>query len=192
MPAEGSAAGVDIVVKLGGSLLRDAPLHARALLAIEALARTHRVLIVAGGGPFADLVRELDRRLGLGDDLAHWLAIGAMDLHASIIAARLSHAHVVRGAEEIASAARDRVLVLAALDWLRDADPLPHSWDVTSDSIAAWVASAIRAPRLLLIKPRDGTVEDVTDPFFARARDPRLDVAVMSVTALDRLAGETA
>ena len=36
---------------------------------------------------------------------------------------------------------------------MRSADALPHSWEVTSDSIAAFVAGALDAGRLVLIKP---------------------------------------
>ena len=45
-----------------------------------------------------------------------------------------------------------RVPVLAPSRWLREADPLPHSWDVTSDSIAAWVAGQAGASTLVLVK----------------------------------------
>ncbi len=179
---------MDVVLKLGGSLLHHAPAHARALLAIEALAHTRRVLVVPGGGPFADVVRELDHDLALGDDLAHWLAIGAMDLHARLVAARLSRALIVHGPSEIASAPPGRVLVLAALSWMRKADPLPHTWDVTSDSIAAWIAGELRAAQLLVLRFCAGTVAELADPFFSRARECRLDVEVMSVDALERLA----
>jgi 5-(aminomethyl)-3-furanmethanol phosphate kinase len=52
---------------------------------------------------------------------------------------------------------------------LRRDDPLPHSWAVTSDSIAAWVAGVTSARQLVLVKPgppRDG---GLTDPFFDKA-----------------------
>ncbi len=49
-----------------------------------------------------------------------------------------------------------RLNVLAPSAWLLGADPLPHSWDVTSDSIAAWVARALRVRRLMLVKDVDG------------------------------------
>jgi 5-(aminomethyl)-3-furanmethanol phosphate kinase len=39
-------------------------------------------------------------------------------------------------------------------------DPLPASWAVTSDSIAAWVAGAGHATRLVLVKPVDGLYRD--------------------------------
>ena len=46
------------------------------------------------------------------------------------------------------------VLLPAAL--LAERDPLPASWAVTSDSIAAWVAGAAGAGRLVLVKPVAG------------------------------------
>jgi hypothetical protein len=148
-------------------------------------------LIVPGGGPFADVVRELDRGLALGDDLAHWLAIGAMDLHAHLVAARLLRARVVHDPMDVASVPGDHALVLAALDWLRRTDPLPHSWDVTSDSIAAWVARTIGASHLVLVKATDGRIEELTDPCFPGALHRGLEVDVMSVPALEQLARES-
>jgi aspartokinase-like uncharacterized kinase len=62
---------------------------------------------------------------------------------------------------------------------MRDRDPLPHSWDVTSDTIAAWVASELRLD-LLLLKSVDGITRDgapvprVTQPFPCTEVDPCL------------------
>ena len=60
----------------------------------------------------------------------------------------------------LALLAAGRVPVIAPYRWLREADPLPHSWDVTSDSIAAWLASALGAARLVLVKPPGATGDD--------------------------------
>ena len=48
------------------------------------------------------------------------------------------------------------VAVLAPYRWMRAADVLPHTWDATSDSVAAFVAGALDAERLVLVKPVDG------------------------------------
>ena len=57
-----------------------------------------------------------------------------------------------------ASSLPGRLNVLAPSAWLLRADPLPHSWDITSDSIAAWIARVLGARRLMLVKHEDGFI----------------------------------
>ena len=145
---------VETVVKLGGGVLPHAEYFDGALAAIAAAARERPLLVVPGGGPFADAVREVDRRHRLSDTAAHWMAVLAMDQYAHLVAARLGGAVLVEEPGEIAAAlGAGRVPVLAPSRWLRAADPLPHVWDVTSDSLAAWIAGVVGARRLVLIKP---------------------------------------
>jgi aspartokinase-like uncharacterized kinase len=152
---------IETVVKLGGAVLADAP-----VMALAGIPRDGRTLIVPGGGPFADMVRAADARFGLSDDDAHWAAILAMDQYATALAALAPGLPIV-----------------APYQWLRAVDPLPHSWDVTSDSIAAWVALAVGARRLLLVKPvSDGGV----DRYFGRVRAD-LDVRVLGVDNIDTI-----
>ena len=129
-----------LVVKAGGSLTTEIP----ALYSL--LASSGRdLLVVPGGGAFADAVRESG---ALGTP-AHWMAICAMEETAWL--------WVAAGAapvESLHSPVRG-VSVLLPYRVMREADPLPHSWDITSDTIAAWVAAARNAP-LLLLKSVDG------------------------------------
>jgi aspartokinase-like uncharacterized kinase len=178
---------VDTVVKIGGGLLAHDGTLDMVLAVIEDLARDRPLLIVPGGGPFADAVREQDDRLGLSDDAAHWMAVLAMDQYAHLIASRLANATLVWDAAAIAAAVRaGRVPVLVPSSWLRAEDPLPHSWSVTSDSIAAWIANAIGAKELLLIKPPGASGNDVVDPYFAAAA-AHLRTHVIPADAIDRL-----
>jgi aspartokinase-like uncharacterized kinase len=181
---------VDAVVKLGGGVLAH-PQHFELVLgAIAAAARRHRLLIVPGGGPFADAVRDADRRLRLDDEAAHWMAVLAMDQFAHLIASRLGCGVLVSDANDIASAlGAGRVPILAPYRWLRDTDPLPHSWDVTSDSIAAWIAGALGATRLILVKPPGAAGGDVVDAYFSRALPSTVTVQMVAadnMVALDR------
>ena len=178
---------IDLVVKVGGGLLKQRGDFARVLDVLSAIHQRHRLLIVPGGGPFADAVRVVDERVGLSDDVAHWMAIRAMDQYAQVIGDRMAGASLVSAPTEIESALQvDRIPVLMPYRWLRDVDPLPHSWDVTSDSIAAWVAGAVGASRLVLVKPRGAAGVDLVDPYFARA----LPASVASTcVAADRLQG---
>ena len=184
-----TAAQVETVVKLGGAVLDHVETFDAVLAALGAAAQSRRLLIVPGGGAFADAVRDVDRRFRLSDTAAHWMAVLAMDQHAHLIAARLAGAALVAEPREIAAAldARD-IPVLAPSRWLRTADPLPHSWDVTSDSIAAWVAGRVGAGRLVLVKPAGARPSDtIVDPYFTRALPPGVSSLMVAADQIDRL-----
>jgi hypothetical protein len=128
-----------VVVKIGGSLID----HLGPIL--KSLHRSGRpVLIVPGGGRFADLVRET----AISGDAAHWMAIAAMEqMGWYIVSKGVSPITFIR--------VPSRVEVLLPYTLLRNTDPLPRSWDVTSDTISAWIASCLSLP-LILIKSVDG------------------------------------
>jgi aspartokinase-like uncharacterized kinase len=143
------------VVKLGGGLAREAGDGAlRALCSeIAAAGARHPLLIVPGGAEFADTVREHDQRFGLRSQTAHRMAILAMDQFGWALADLIPGA--VRRAA-LGPLAHGVVAVLLPAALLAERDPLPGSWAVTSDSIAAWVAGAAGAGRLVLVKPVAG------------------------------------
>ena len=143
------------VVKVGGGLAREAGDGAlRALCAaVAAAAARHPLLVVPGGGAFADAVREHDRRFALRPETAHWMAILAMDQFGWALADLIPGAALCARLEAVRETGAS-VLLPAAL--LMRHDPLPRSWAVTGDSIAAWVAGAAGAARLVLVKPVAG------------------------------------
>jgi aspartokinase-like uncharacterized kinase len=176
---------VETVVKLGGGVLASAEILDAVLSVVVVAAQSQSLLIVPGGGPFANAVRDVDRRLGLSDAAAHWMAVLAMDQHGHLIADRLPNARLATEPREIACAIDARQIpVLAPFRWLVDADPLPHSWDVTSDSIAAWVAGRVGARRLVLVKPA-GAEGDVVDAYFTRALPGGVEAAVVEADRID-------
>jgi 5-(aminomethyl)-3-furanmethanol phosphate kinase len=143
------------VVKVGGGLGRDAGDGAlRALCAhIADAGARHRLLVVPGGADFADAVREHDRRFGLRPQTAHRMAILAMDQFGWALVDLIPRA---TPCVDLPSMREGGVAVLLPAALLARRDPLPHSWAVTSDSIAAWVAGAAGAGRLVLVKAVDG------------------------------------
>jgi 5-(aminomethyl)-3-furanmethanol phosphate kinase len=150
------------VVKVGGGLAREAGDGAlRALCdAIADAGARHPLLVVPGGGAFADAVRGHDRRFALRAATSHRMAILAMDqfgwLLSDLIRGGVPCADIA--AAHAASAHGSTPILLPAA--LLAEDPLPPSWAVTSDSIAAWVAGSSRAVRLVLVKPVAGLYRD--------------------------------
>jgi aspartokinase-like uncharacterized kinase len=154
------------VVKVGGALLNTTDTFAWAVRELACAPRDGSVLVVPGGGPFADAVRAVDQRVGLSDSAAHWAAVLAMNQYAHVLATHLPRAAVVETVPMTAERSDD-LPVLAPYAWLRCTDPLPHSWDVTSDSIAAHVARATGARRLILMK-----LASSVDPYFEYVAPP--------------------
>jgi aspartokinase-like uncharacterized kinase len=177
-----------IVVKVGGGLLPHVERLDEVLAEIASASRDAALVVVPGGGPFADAVREVDRGPGLSDWAAHWMSVLAMDQYAHVLVDRRAGATLVTGPIEIEKAlAEDRLPVLAPYRWLRERDPLPHAWDVTSDSIAAWIAEALGAGRLVLVKPPGASGHGLVDPHFPRALAAHIVAEVVAADAIDQL-----
>ncbi len=178
--------GLAAVVKVGGGLL-SLP-GALDRVARELGSWAGRIVVVPGGGPFADAVRRLDERLGLSPESAHWMAILAMDQYAYVLAERVPGGFVTRSPAEIGEAlGRDAVPVLAPAEWIRAADPLPHGWEYAGDCVAAYVAGALDAPHLVLVKPVEGEAAGLTDPAFASVVPNGLRVSVIGAAGIARL-----
>jgi len=160
-PPRRDTATSPLVVKVGGSLFSQVQ---KIVPILRASPRP--LLVIPGGGPFADAVR----LSGAGDDAAHWMAIAAMEQYGWVLAAQ--------GLETTAHPVLPKKThVLLPYCMMREHDPLPHTWSVTSDTIAAWVASSLGA-ELLLLKSVDGISingvlqECVTEPVKCDVVDP--------------------
>ena len=146
-----------VVAKVGGSLL-DLPALADRLEAFLATYRDRRMVLIVGGGGAADWVRGLDRIHGLGDSRAHALAVRALDLTAHALVALVPGLEVAETVAELETIwGKGFVPILAPRLPLDDDDrdsgyPLPKSWDVTTDSIAARLADRLGSSTLVLLK----------------------------------------
>jgi len=146
----------DAVLKVGGSLNRGAGLAALCR-EIARLSKNFRLLIVPGGGEFADRVREAYRRYNLDETAAHCMALLAMDQYGYLLGSLIEGSSLTAdllSACRASESGRAAVLLPSAL--IIRTDSLPHSWQVTSDAIAAWVAREAQSSRLILLKDVDG------------------------------------
>ena len=177
-----------LVVKVGGGLSALPGALDAVCRAVSDLGRTRRIVVVPGGGPFADAVRTFEASHGLSADAAHWMAILAMDQYANVLAERIAGAKMVEepGAIE-ETIGKAGVVVLAPSRWMRAADVLPHTWQATSDSVAAFVAGALDAERLILVKPAPESATTV-DPCFRSVLPAGLACTVLPWHRISELA----
>lgn len=175
------------VVKVGGALAATPGVLPRVGEAIVRAAARHPLVVVPGGGPFADQVRAFDRLHRLSAGAAHWMAILGMDQYAFALSDVIPRSRLVEEPAAIRLAHEEGMVpVLAPARWLRAADELPHTWDVTSDSLAAYLATLLGADVLVLIKPVAGGGE-LTDPWFVRTLPAGIRWSVLAAGEIERL-----
>jgi len=143
------------VIKLGGSLIE----HGRAIirnLRDYAVANNLRLVIVPGGGPFAMAVRALADKLS--DEAAHWMAVLAMHQYGLFLANGNAEFPLIETLDDIMDS-DGGVSILLPYKILKDDDRLPHTWNVTSDTIAAFIAYKLGERCFIKLTNVDGILD---------------------------------
>ncbi len=139
------------VAKIGGSLAGADALA--AWLAALCVDPGRAWLLVPGGGAYADLVRDSQRRWHYPDAAAHGMALQAMALYASELKAIEPRLEVCDGVATCgAEAGRWPRLWRPALADAAILCEVPADWRATSDSLALALASRFDAEGLVLLK----------------------------------------
>lgn len=147
--------GDRVVIKLGGSLTSDRERLGDILSGLFMVST--RLILVTGGGPYADAVREVQGRLGIGDRLAHRQALAAMNLFAEALCDLNDGLVMAVSREEVDAAhAAGRIPIFRTDRLLTGGAGLPEGWAVTSDTFAAFLAFEFDARGLILVKSADG------------------------------------
>lgn len=183
------------IVKLGGSLARDASLP----LWLEMLAEVGggRAIVVPGGGPFADQAREAQAWWQLDDLAGHNMAVLGMAQTALMMQALCPALQLAADEAQIREVLRrGQPALWFPVDLLRTrADELTH-WGVTSDSLALWLARRLHAERLMVVKACSidakrslaqlGAAGVLDSEFAERARDAGFPIDLLEQTEVLR------
>lgn len=187
------------VIKLGGSLL-DFDGLVPALRRWYAAQPAMPSAMIVGGGDMADAVRAAFARHRLDEESAHWLCIRILGVTAELVARLLPEARFVRCLEELQRLSSAELALFDCQRYLRDEAsilqtrspglaPLPHSWDVTSDSIAARLAVVLGASELVLLKSaapeRFQTLQQAADAGYVDRFFPHAAAGIPCVRAIN-------
>jgi aspartokinase-like uncharacterized kinase len=138
------------VIKLGGSLA-GSPRLKRWLAVLGGAGGA--AIIVPGGGPFADEVRAAQQRSRFDDSTAHHMALLAMEQYGRMLAGLHPGLQPAASRRAIARVHRaGSAAVWMPTRMVLDEPWIPASWNITSDSLAAWLAGQVAADRLVLVK----------------------------------------
>ena len=144
------------IIKLGGSLQEKGREIIR-FLSDYAETKAHTFIIIPGGGHFVKRIKELSEQEVISDDAAHWMAVLGMHQYGFYLADG-SGIEIVESMEELSNVVH--IGVLLPYNLLKDDDSLPHTWNVTSDTIAAFVANKVGETSFIKLTDVDGLIDD--------------------------------
>ena len=144
------------IVKLGGSLQEKGREIIR-FLSDYAETKAHTFIIIPGGGHFVKRIKRLSEQEVISDDAAHWMAVRGMHQYGFYLADD-SGIEIVESMEELRNVVH--IGVLLPYNLLKEDDSLPHTWNVTSDTIAAFVANKVGEKSFIKLTDVDGLMDD--------------------------------
>ena len=189
------------VVKLGGSLCNDARLATWLDMLVDC--GKGQVVIVPGGGPYADAVRIQQQRWQFSDEFAHRMALLAMDQFALQLKGMNPLLVIAPTRAAIAIAwSNNQVALWLPSAMVSSAAEIAATWDITSDSLAAWLARTLQAERLVLVKscmiPLHATIDqlvrsEIIDREFTNmTRAAPFRIQIVSVSDIDQVCRDLA
>jgi aspartokinase-like uncharacterized kinase len=151
------------VVKIGGSLY-DTPELKKWLKQLAKAAKDDSIIIVPGGGPFADTVRDAQKKWRFDNQQAHHMALLAMAQYGILM-------HGLQQQSTLFYFQPSSPHPTGLNIWIPNEELLKQSsiaqnWDVTSDSLALWLSQQLTAKQLCLIKrvrPRTNSIRQLTE-----------------------------
>jgi 5-(aminomethyl)-3-furanmethanol phosphate kinase len=168
----------DVFVKLGGSILNHELTTAALVPTLIALAREHRVLVMAGGGQVAKRIKA-NQRLNDTDFFMTWRAgVLCLEVNAHLLASYSKQLAVVSSFWQASACySAGQVAVFAPAGAILNSFHLPPDWQATTDSIGLYFANITGARRYVIVSDVDGIYERNPEGRAPGTPIPRMNVA---------------
>lgn len=154
------------MLKIGGSLAVYPEKLKKLCATLGKLSEKHSIVVVPGGGEFADTVRVVDTKFFLSSGIAHRMAILGMDQYGLLLSDLAVNSLAVDTLEAAKKALTScKLPILLPSKLLFGDNALENSWKVTSDAIAVHIAHLLSASRVVLVTDVDGILSG----------DPKID-----------------
>lgn len=153
---------INTIIKLGGSITERGTLKQIVQLGktlSSLFDRRQDFAVVPGGGLFAEFVRETQEKHDLDDEQAHWMAIQAMEQHASFLLKFMPNSNLHDfSSKDFDALIFENLPILRVMKYMRTESDLEKTWNSTSDAIATEIALKIKAKKIVFLKDIDGII----------------------------------
>lgn len=152
------------IFKIGGKILEDfenlnSTISQLTQIFNESLIQ--KIILIPGGGSLANFIRKVYNELKFTEELAHWMGIISMNYNGLELSKKFPKLEVIEDFDKLKKISKSFCIFLP-YQFLKENDKLPHSWDVTSDSITLFLAKELGLHECFLIKDVDGILNNKT------------------------------
>jgi len=148
--------------KIGGKILEDFENLNSTISQLKKIYNENlieKVILIPGGGSFANFIRKIYSELKFTEEIAHWMGIISMNYNGLELNKKFPNIQVIEDYDKLKEN-RKIFCVFLPYEFIKENDKLPHSWDVTSDSISLFVAKQLELNECFLIKDVDGILNN--------------------------------
>ncbi|MFX0000054.1 MAG: hypothetical protein ACFE9Q_06295 [Candidatus Hodarchaeota archaeon] len=151
-----------VLFKIGGKILEDFDNLNSTISQLRQILKeklVQKIILIPGGGSFANFIRKVYSELKFTEELAHWMGIISMNYNGIELSKKFPELEVVEDFNELKKSHKNFCLFLP-FQFLKEKDKLPHNWDATSDSITLYLAKELGLKECFLVKDVDGVISD--------------------------------
>ncbi|MFX1304606.1 MAG: hypothetical protein ACFFBV_06690 [Promethearchaeota archaeon] len=150
------------IFKIGGKILEDFENLKSTISQLTQIFNENliqKIILIPGGGSLANFIRKVYSELKFTEELAHWMGIISMNYNGLELSKKFPKLEIIEDFDRLKKLSKSFCIFLP-YKFLKENDKLPHSWDVTSDSITLFLARELGLQECFLIKDVDGVINN--------------------------------